>query len=222
MIISVNMILSIDQSYSGTGVCYLSSDGRMETFLIKTTADMLWEKRMEHILSLLDSILNMSAIKMENPSKVEHVILEGYAFGGSFRGFQLGELGGVIKYFFYTKGFSARQILIAHHKMFVARNGQAKKEEVMAALKSRFSIDTNNDNIADAISMALLYRTFLEYKQGNLPEGIYDKILMLKVDEHLNGTKKRGKRTSKKSPGTVIKPVESKGAGRKRGPAKNK
>jgi len=222
MIISGNMILSIDQSYSGTGVCYLSNDGRMELFLIKTTADMLWEKRMEHILSLLDSILNMSAIKMENPSKIEHVILESYAFGGSFRGFQLGELGGVIKYFFYMKGFSARQIMIAHHKMFVARNGKAKKDEVISALKSRFSIDTSNDNIADAISMALMYSTFLKYKQGTPPDGIYDKILMAKVDEYLNGTKKRGKRAPKKSAEPVAKPVREAGSKRKRRSDKDK
>jgi len=222
MIISGNMILSIDQSYSGTGVCYLSSDGRMEHFLIKTKADMPWEKRMEHILSLLDSILNLSALKMANPSKIEHVILESYAFGGSFRGFQLGELGGVIKYFFYMKGFISKQIMIAHHKMFVARNGQAKKEEVISALKSRFDIDTSNDNIADAISMTLLYSTFLKYKQGVLPDGIYDRILMAKVDEYLNGTKKRGKRAAKKSTEPAAEPVREASAKRKRRSNKDK
>lgn len=216
------MILSIDQSYSGTGICYLSSDGRMETFLIKTKADMLWEKRMEAILSLLDSILNLSAIKMDNPSRVSHVILEGYAFGGSFKGFQLGELGGVIKYFFYMKGIVARQIMIAHHKMFVACNGKADKKEVMAALNSRFGMAISNDNIADAISMALLYRTFLAYKQGLKPDGIYDNILMAKVDEHLNGSKKRGKRSSKKSAVTTVNTVQPASTKRKRRSNKDK
>jgi len=216
------MILSIDQSYSGTGICYLSSDGRIETFLIKTTADMLWEKRMEAILSLLDSILNLSAIKMDNPSMVSHVILEGYAFGGSFKGFQLGELGGVIKYFFYMKGIIARQIMISHHKMFVARNGKADKKEVMSALNSRFGMAISNDNIADAISMALLYRCFLAYKQGLKPEGIYDNILMVKVDEYLNGAKKRRKRAPKKSAVAIVDPVQPASTKRKRRSNKDK
>lgn len=206
------MLISIDQSYSGTGVCYMSSDGRMEHFLIKTTADMLWEDRIDYILSSLFSILDLSAVKMDKPSTVEHVIMEGYAFGGSFRGFQLGELGGAIKYAFHLKKYRVKQISISHHKMFVTHNGKAKKPEVIAALHTTFGIDVSNDNIADAISMALLYKTYLAFKKGTSePLSIYNRILMSKVDSNLNGVKKSKKpRKQPKEPGVAGCPARRK------------
>ena len=205
------MLIPIDQSYSGTGVCYMSSDGRMEHFLLKTKADQPWEERMDYILSSLFAVLDLSVIKMSAPTPVTHVIMEGYAFGGSFRGFQLGELGGVIKYAFHQKNYTVKQISIAHHKMFVARNGKAKKDEVIAALHSNFGIDVTNDNIADAISMALLYKTYLAYKSGTSePLGIYHRILMNKVDSNLNGTKSSKKSKARKPEKSDGKPTRRK------------
>lgn len=136
---------------------------------------MPWFHRMDFILSSLDSIFL-------DPSPVEHVILEGYAYGGSFKGFVLGELGGLIKYHF-QKQHSRRviQILAGHHKMYIANNYTATKQDTINCLRSRFGIDTRDDNIADAISMALLYRHILTESNPEVPTSEYEKLLFEKV-----------------------------------------
>lgn len=176
------MILAIDQSLTGTGVCYLSSTGGMQTKLIKTNAKQPWSERMDCILSGIDSFFNLSDITLERPSKVDLVVMEGYAYAGSIKGFVLGELGGCIKYHFHKLGYHVPQISIAHHKMFVARNGRATKKEYIKALKARFNIEEKNDNIADAIGMALLTRAFLDPERC----AIYDKAVFAKMKGYMN------------------------------------
>lgn len=176
------MILSIDQSLTGTGVCYLSKTGEMQTKLIKTNAKQPWSERMDCILSGIDSFFDLSSITLENKSPVEIVVMEGYAYAGSIKGFVLGELGGCIKYHFHEKGFTVPQISIAHHKMFIARNGRATKKEYIKALKIRFNIEEKNDNIADAIGMALLTRAYLNPSKCV----VYDKAVFAKMKGYMN------------------------------------
>lgn len=176
----------------------MSDDGRIETFLIKTTSNEKWFNRMEYILSSLDSILDLSKVSMDSPSPIGHVIMESYAFAGSSRGFVLGELGGIIKYHFFKLGFDIKQIAIAHHKMYVTRKGNSKKPSVIAHLKKRFEIETKNDNIADAISMALLYRGYINYyEHGIKPDETYDRALFARVKVNLDGTKAKERRKSR-------------------------
>lgn len=196
------MILAIDQSLTGTGVCFVSRDGVIETHLIKTTADMPWFARMSRITQSLE------AIYIKHAKEIEHVFMEAYAYGGSFKGFVLGELGGVIKYHFRCRlNEEVKQIVPAHHKMFITRNGHADKDQVIAALKNNFKIDTANDNIADAVSIALLMREFYLAKEGLVTPTAYVKNLLQRVESNLNGIKKsrrkkpvKSKRRSTKSP----------------------
>lgn len=184
------MILAIDQALTTTGICYLSKDGEMETFKVKTTAKEPWIDRMNSILSTLESVANLSAVTLANASKVEHVILESYAFGGSMKGFVLGELGGIIKYHFYSKGYTPKQVLIAHPKMYIARHGRADKKLVKSALAKRFLIVEKDHNVADAIAIALTYRRYLDYlKQDpdiNKTISPYDRAVFAKMKGHLH------------------------------------
>ena len=185
------MILAIDQSYSGTGVAYISKDGRIESGLIKTRSDMPWETRIDFILDSLNRFFDLSAITMTNPSPVQYVVLESYAYGTSNSMiFQLGELGGNIKYNFHKKGVDAVSMLIAYPKMYMARNGQADKAQVINGLMNRFGIRESNDNVADAISIGLTYRAWLRWKETKDIGNSYDNTLMIKVDTYLNGIRK--------------------------------
>lgn len=176
------MILAIDQSYSGTGVCYISADGRIETALIRTKPEASWESRIDHILNCLDSFFNLSAITMDNPSEVEHVVIESYAFSCATAAvFQLGELGGIIKYHFHKLGVDVKTMLIAHPKMFVALNGKADKKEVIKGLKSRFDIDVKDDNVADAISIGLTYYNWVIGNENNKELAPYFRTVLKNV-----------------------------------------
>ena len=48
------MILAIDQSYSGTGVAYIASDGRIQADCIKTPSGIPWKKRWDTIIEALN------------------------------------------------------------------------------------------------------------------------------------------------------------------------
>ena len=190
------MILAIDQSYSGTGVAYISEDGQIQSCLIKTFPEFSWESRIDYILKVLDSYFDLSAIDtITRPSPVKYVIIESYAFASSnSQIFQLGELGGIIKYHFHSKGVDVKTMLIAHPKMLMAGNGQATKSQVMKGLYGRFRIKESNDNIADAISIGLTFRLWLLWSEKKWEAKGYLLSLMVKVDNYLNG-----KHTSKSS-----------------------
>jgi len=130
---------------------------------------------MEHILSSLDSLFL-------DPTPAEYVIMEGYAFGGSQRGFVLGELGGLIKYHFQkVHGKSVIQIIAGHHKMYIANDYKGDKLATMKGLAQRFGFVTRDDNIADAVSMALLYRHMLLEGTEGIETSLYEKLLFEKV-----------------------------------------
>lgn len=189
------MILAIDQSYSGTGVAYISADGQVQSALIKTSPNFSWEERMDYIIGILDSYFDMSALdSIDNPSPIEHVVIESYAFASTnSQIFQLGELGGVLKYHFHSKGVDVVTMLIAHPKMFMAGNGQATKSQVMNGLYGRFGIRERDDNVADAISIGLTYRYYLMWKSGTWKANGYLGTLMVKVDSYLNGKQPESK-----------------------------
>lgn len=61
------MILAIDQSYSGTGVAYISKNGRIQADCIKTPSGVPWEVRWDTIIAALNGYFDESAIKIEKP-----------------------------------------------------------------------------------------------------------------------------------------------------------
>lgn len=185
------MILAIDQSYSGTGVAYIASDGRIQADCIKTPSGIPWEARWDAILQALNSYFDGSAIKLEKPTKIKYVVIESYAFSCAKTSsiFQLGELGGIIKYNFHKKGIDVSTLLIQHPKMWVALNGSAKKEDTIRALRTRFGIDVKNDNVADAISIGLTFKAYLEWeKRGTLGDVGFGNI-MIHIDCYLEHEK---------------------------------
>lgn len=196
------MILAIDQSYSGTGAAYISSDGRIESILIKTRSSMPWEERIDFILSNLDDLFYLRTVKMSDPTPVRHVILESYAYSKTGANiFQLGELGGIIKYHFHTLGVDTKTMLIAHPKMYIAGNGRADKASVMKGLKDRFGIVETDDNVADAISIGLTYKAYLDSLTDVTDQSVFDRIIASKVGEYINGKSRstKSKRSSTKS-----------------------
>jgi Crossover junction endodeoxyribonuclease RuvC. len=203
------MILAIDQSLTQTGVCLIGMDGEIyHTGVVKTTSKQYWFDRMLTIVSYLDFVYDLHCVEpiqiktMVGIPVVNYVVLEDYAFAGSFKGFVLGELGGIIKYHFRERSCpNVFQIKPQHHKMFVARDGSADKKQVMKALASRFDFETKNDNIADAVSMGLLTCALIAHEEGTAQFLPYEKNLLTKVRMVINGERitKRKPRPAKRS-----------------------
>lgn len=171
-------------------MCYIASDGRIEAGVIKTRPSMKWEERIDFIIDNLDSFFDLSAVHMDNASPVEYVVLESYAFSRATSSvFQLGELGGIIKYHFHKKGIDVATMLIAHPKMFIACNGQADKKEVMNGLRTKYGIEVKDDNIADAIAIGLTYYNYLIGNATNKELAPYYRTVLRKVENYMKKEK---------------------------------
>lgn len=58
------------------------------------------------------------------------VVFEGYAFAGKGKTFSIGEFGGLLKRHFYNNNMSLTEIPPKQWKMFIANNGNAKKDAI--------------------------------------------------------------------------------------------
>lgn len=78
-------------------------------------------------------------------------VIEGYAFGARGRAvFQIGELGGVVRLACHQAGVPFQEVAPASLKLFAAGRGNASKDEMVAAARTRGG-DPKDDNQADAL-----------------------------------------------------------------------
>ena len=177
------MLLAVDQSLSGTGICLLSLDGNTLSYgIVTTTPKQNWEERMDAIVQAIDKACEQGK-DLPGP---HYFILESYAYAGNVQ-FTLGELGGILKYHMYKKGFNVVTLHAAHNKMFTARDGKADKKAMVRAANAKYGALTTNHNIADAISLA---KTFQWYLSG-VNADTYETLLRKKVEVYL-GDKRNG------------------------------
>lgn len=142
------MRLGIDPSLNGTGIAVSNGTELIhtETITIKKLRGM---ERVEFILSRIKTLISTYSIT--------EVIIEGYSFGSRGRAiFQLGELGGVLRHYFYTSGVSLKEVPPTSLKKAIAGKGNAKKEEMLEAVNNRTGLNLKDHNQADAVALLLL------------------------------------------------------------------
>lgn len=190
------MFGAIDQSLTKTGVARVLSDNTVVSATITTKASMPWAPRMEKILNFLEYFFSPKYLEDNGycGKPIEYLVLEDYAYAGASKGFVLGELGGLIKYWSYKKGFNTYQVNCKQHKIFITGNGNSEKEVAYAKLRSMGHTPANFDE-SDAICMLLLLI-------ASKTDSIFDKLSITKKrliercgikDEDRNITRKRKK-----------------------------
>ena len=154
--------------------------------MVKTKPKMEWEERIDTILNYIDKFFNLEADEQKCfaiKSPVEHVIIESYAFcAAGCASFQLGELGGCIKYHFHKKGIKVKTMLIAHPKMYITGNGRAEKKDSIRRINEKYGLCIHNDNIADAISIGFTYRDWL---LDIMPKDKFHEKLRYKITDYM-------------------------------------
>jgi len=155
-------ILAIDPSLTATGVCYDVGDDQQHYDEIKPKK-LRGCERLDHIHAYLYDILTERHPK----DKIRWAVMEGYNYGAA-RGrgspgrlFDIGELGGMIKSMFYDDSIPLLIVPPASLKMFVTGNGLAKKPEMIAAVAEQWGVETNSDNIADAVGLYHFMQAYL-------------------------------------------------------------
>lgn len=82
---------------------------------------------------------------------VDLVALEGYAYGRPQQATAIGELGGVIRHFFYNQGRPMVVIPPSTLKKYATGKGNATKPDMRMELYKRSGLDVTDDNEVDAL-----------------------------------------------------------------------
>lgn len=143
--------VGIDQSYSGFGLIVLTEDG---SYLPKLWKFPPRDSDGARLSEIRVTLLTMFKDLKEHYDKVT-VAMEGYASNAKFGREKLGELGGIVKLsHFEVFGRDPHVIPPTSLKKFVTGKGNAKKEEVIAFVQSRWDVGITDNNLADAYGLA--------------------------------------------------------------------
>ena len=147
--------LGIDQSLRSTGLCVLDGETHKPVYL---TAIVTSHLRGAARLAYIRNELSFAAKKYP----IQQAALEGYSFESVHRACDLGEVGGVIRLALFDWGIPYLVVAPASLKKFVTGNGAADKTKVMASIKTKWKIEIDQDDQADAYGLAQVARAFIK------------------------------------------------------------
>lgn len=159
--------IGIDQSLTCTSVCVYTGQ---ELTIHRIKPDHKGVKRLCTIYDTIDNIL------MLHPDAM--VAIEGYAFNAKGLYFNLGEVGGVIRLAVYKREMPLIQVPPTHLKKYITGKGNANKNVMIKELYKNYELDINDDNDADAASLALICREYFETQ--------FHIVTALRTDIHKN------------------------------------
>jgi Holliday junction resolvasome RuvABC endonuclease subunit len=148
------MYLGIDQSLRSSGVAVVSEKQQV-TYLSTLNPKKL--RGVERLAWIRESL----RVVLASEPDIKYAALEGYAYDvGAGRVFELGEIGGVVKMVLHDAAIPFLIVPPASLKQFVADHGQAKKEQMRAAVLRKWKVDVEQDDECDALGLAQVARSF--------------------------------------------------------------
>jgi len=179
-------VMGLDISLMETGVCiYDVNTFKYDFFVVKPAKHILKtlkeiDKKSEkfnlikyqnwlmakfcRIFNVYTSILYL--IKKYNP---EIIIIEGYSYGSknSKSIFDIGELQGLLKGFFFIENKKIFFIPPKTLKKFITFNGNATKEIMFDFIMKKYKVSIKNNNVADAFSLVKYYLEEVLFENRN-------------------------------------------------------
>jgi len=151
-------IMGLDLSLTGTGLVVIQNGElkRKELIAVKT-------KGIERLGNILALVKNAVTETTETIGRIDLAVIEDYSFGS--RGcaiFSSGELGGVIRLYLYLEKNDFLLVSPATLKKYVAGKGNADKDVMLKEVFKKWGQDFDDDNIADAYSLARAGELFLQ------------------------------------------------------------
>ena len=168
-------VIGIDQSLTGTGVSVINDDKLEYSTVIKS--------KFKGVKRLVD--IKNQLIKIYDSYRPDHIAMEGYGFMTRGRGFELGELGGVIKVTFSELGNPPIIVHPSHLKKFVTGKGNCDKSLVLMHIYKKYNIEFNDNNIADSYGIARLVLEIVLMKQGKRNRKDFNKEEWAVIKEYI-------------------------------------
>jgi len=162
-------ILGLDLSLTQSGYCFYERE--KNTYTVGVIKPKM--RGIARIPFIRDEFKNI--ILTNNP---DIVFIEGYAFGCKFKLAQMGEGAGAVKTMLFENEIPFLIIPALTIKKFTTGSGKADKKLIIKTVQEKYGIETKNDNIADAVSIARMGDYLLQHRDEqawinakNDPEG---------------------------------------------------
>jgi len=184
------IILSLDQSSSNTGYAVLKDGKLIETGCISVPASQ--------DLFARTCIMCEDIIKLMDLCKPDYLCLEEiYGLPGRYTALKaLAIVRGALIYVWWKRSGSYPLVIgCSSARVQLGIKGNAKKEEVMAAVNAKFKLKLTNEHEADAVVIGIVGNDLLE---GAQPNSKTTKSLTVKIStstkKALNKMAKKGKK----------------------------
>ncbi len=139
------MLLTLDLSLNETGYC-VQTGNTTKSGIIKPPKDLSQYGKIEYNLKTI--------LDLVEEHKILLVGIESAAFGMKSSSMNiLAEQQGVIKYELKKRNLGVIEVAISSIKKFITGKGNAKKTDMIAALRDKHNILTKNNNECDAIGI---------------------------------------------------------------------
>ena len=167
-----DLILGVDPSLTATAYLAMTPAGQVVTKSVARGKDLRGAERLDFHDVYLQAI-----IEDIDPA---FVVIEGYAYGRQNQRETLGEHGGVLRLRLWRAGIPTMVVAPPTLKKFVTGKGSCPKSIMIKEVYRRWSFDTDDDNLADAYSLAQVGRAWLNPDtRSKTLESILKKALLL-------------------------------------------
>lgn len=148
-------ILGLDLSLAATGVA--GADGG--TVVLNHAKDPEDEGNIDRITAIAETVLALAR-------GCSVVVIEGFAFGAKGRAvYELGKLGGVVRYLLRVDAIPWAEVPPAVLQKFTTGKGRAGKDEMLATAIRRFGFEGYDNNAADAWLLRAMGLAFYERRE---------------------------------------------------------
>ena len=158
------MFVGMDPSFNGFAIVVLDKDGEIiEEKLFGSKSDSEPEDRLmelEKEFNFVPNIVCLHSVCIEGPS---------YASQGAYV-LQMGALHFMIRIMLKRKGVPFKVVAPGTLKKFVTGDGRSKKDVMLKEVYKRWNVDYNDDNLADAYSLARLALEDINTGNKQVPE----------------------------------------------------
>jgi len=147
-------VLGLDLSLTATGIALAADEALPDTrtWLARPGA----RRGMERLCWLGDQVLE--AVVLTGP---DVIAIEGYSFGARGNAvFQLGELGGIVRYLLVTRGFSYVEVAPGEWRKQLFGKGNLPKDQVRVEAWKRYGVEHESLDVLEAwcVATAVLRR----------------------------------------------------------------
>lgn len=161
-------IFGVDVSLTGTGLAIVKDGVILDTHCVTSKPSKFPMSRY--------TTIGKSICEFLSPEPGDIVFMEGYAYGAKGHVFDIAECTGIVKYQFFHYGDGLRYVIVPPTllKKYLTGKGVAPKDVMIKEVYKQYGFDTNNNNIADAVALAMMgnyvmttpFSGMPKYKQG--------------------------------------------------------